>query len=469
MRPRYTRRMPDESFDVAVIGSGPGGHGAAIQAAKLGRKVAVIESRATPGGNCVSTGTIPSKTLREAVAYFTGLQQRELSGVNFSLKKDVSVQDLVLRTDHVVKTETEVFRDQFLRNGVTVITGTGSFVDAHRLRVEAGHEVRELQAETIVIAVGTAPSRPADIPFDGQSVVDSDTIFHLPRIPRTMIVVGGGAIGVEYACMFSVLGTEIVMVDQRPTILEFLDREVLEALRYHMRERGAIFRLGERVTGIAREGAGVVATTASNKRIRGDVLLYSVGRLGATAGLRLEAVGIQPDDRGRLATGQFFQTAVPNIYAVGDVVGFPALAATSWEQGRIAIRHALGVGDDRMSPLLPYGLYTIPEISMVGQTEEQLTACNCPYEVGLAHYRETARGQIIGDTAGMLKLLVHSTTRQVLGVHIIGESATELVHIGQLVIGFKGTLDHLVDNTFNYPTLAECYRVAALDAANKLG
>ena len=456
-------------YDVVVIGSGPAGHGAAIQTAKLGRSIAMIEQHPAVGGSSISTGSIPSKTLREAVVYLTGLRQRNIYGLSYSVKEDIRVQDLVLRTDQVVRTERDIVKSQFARNGVKVLVGEASFEGPHRLRVQENGAYTAVEAEQVVLAVGSIPTRPGYIPFDAESIIDSDSVFNLPRIPKSMTVVGGGAVGAEYACIFSALGTEVTLVDQRSAILEFLDREILEDLVYHMRQRGVLFRLGEEVVGIERDGDSVVAQTASNKRLRSQVLLYSIGRQGATRTLGLEAIGLQTDSRGRIPINENYQTAVPHIYAVGDVVGFPALASTSMEQGRIAARHAMGFEHEQMSSLLPYGLYTIPEISMVGQTEEELTAAGTPYEVGGAPYRETARGQIIGDRIGVLKLLVHPSTRRILGVHIIGEGATELIHIGQVLIALQGAVDFLVDNTFNYPTLAECYRIAALDAVNKLG
>ncbi len=462
------RRCGIDRYDVVVIGSGPGGHGAAIQAAKLGKKVAVVERSLMLGGSSISTGSIPSKTLREAVVYLTGLRQRNIYGLSYSVKKDISVQDLVVRTEHVVRTEREVVKSQFARNGVTVLVGEASFQDPHRLSVKGEGAHGDVEAEFVVLAVGSAPARPGDIPFDGKRVIDSDRVYDLPSIPRTMTVVGGGAVGVEYACIFSALGTKVTLVDQRRDILEFVDGAILEDLFYHMRQRGVTFRLDEKVTKVDSAGKNVVAHTASNKQIRGQVLLYTAGREGCTRGLGLEAIGLEVDGRGRLTVNKDYQTAIPHVYAVGDVVGFPALAATSVEQGRTAVRHALGVSYEHLPSLLPYGLHTIPEVSMVGQTEEQLTAARTPYEVGVAPYRETARGQIIGDRIGLLKLLVHPTTRKVLGVHIIGEGATELVHIGQVLIALDGTIDFLVENTFNYPTLAEAYRIAALDAVNKL-
>jgi NAD(P) transhydrogenase len=456
-------------YEIAVIGSGPGGHGAAIQAAKLGKQAVVIERRPAVGGTSVNTGSIPSKTLREAVLCLTGARQRQLYGVHCAISQDFRISDLVGRCDHVVHDEIEVTRHQFARNNVTVMEGQASFAGPHTLRIRHQDGLQEIEAQSIIIACGTMPTHSPKVPCNGRTIVDSDGVFSIPAIPRSMVVVGAGAVGVEYACIFAALGVEVTVVDQRQRILEFVDAEIMEALLYHMRQEGVILRMGEEVTEVTENGRGVVAHTASHKKIVGEVLLYTVGRRGATAELALESVGITPDERGRIPVDSYYRTAVPSIYAVGDVVGFPALASTSMEQGRIAVRHALGDESVPVTSLVPYGLYTIPEISMVGQTEEQLTQASIPYEIGVARYRETARGQIIGDRTGTLKLLVHSETRKLLGVHIIGEGATELVHIGQLAIGLGARVDYLVNSTFNYPTLAEAYRIAALDAYNKLG
>ncbi len=455
-------------YDVAVIGSGPGGHGAAIQAAKLSKSAVVIERASDVGGTSVNTGSIPSKALREAVLYLTGFRQRDIYGISYSLKQDLSVKDLIARLDKVIRDEVRVLRHQFARNGVTLVQGEARFLDANRLRVQRDDGYSDIEAEHIVIAVGTVPARVEKVPVNGRTIIDTESVFALPAIPHTMTIVGAGPIGVEYASIFAALDTEVTLVDQRHRILEFLDREILDALIYHLRQEGIILRLGEEVTRVVEGEGRVVAHTKSKKRITSEVLFHTVGRQGATANLGLDRVGIEADERGRLRVDEYYRTAVPSICAVGDVIGFPALAATSMEQGRLAVRYAFGVDLSPLPSLLPYGLYTIPEISMVGKTEEELTSAGIPYEIGVARYRETARGQIIGDKSGMLKLLVHQDNQRLLGVHIIGEGATELVHIGQVLIALEGTVEFLVNNTFNYPTLAECYRIAALDAYNKL-
>jgi NAD(P) transhydrogenase len=456
------------SYDLAVIGSGPGGQRAAVAAAKLGYRVAVIERRRELGGVCVHTGTIPSKTIREAVLYLSGLRPRAFYGSSYRVKRDVTVADLALPTRQVVDREAEVVRDQLTRNLVDVLTGTASFVDPHTLQVRDEASGRRITAEKIVIACGTRPARPASVAFDGRHVVDSDELLHLDRLPRSTVVVGAGVIGLEYASILAALGVEVTVVERRDRMLEFVDVEVVEALQYHLRELGVVLRLGEHVEAVETHPSGALCKLQSGKVIAAGTVLYSAGRQGATDSLELGNAGLEADERGRIAVDEHYRTAVDHIYAVGDVIGFPALAATSMDQGRLAAHHALGEPAHSMPALVPIGIYTIPEISYVGQTEGDLTAAAVPYEVGVARYRELARGQIMGDTQGLLKLLVHQVDRTLLGVHIFGSNATELVHIGQAVMGGGATVDYLLDAVFNYPTLAEAYKVAALDAANRL-
>ncbi len=458
-----------DRYDLVVIGSGPAGQRAAIQAAKLKRKVAVIDRRVAVGGVCLHEGTIPSKTLREAVLYLTGFRQRGIYGLSYTLKPDIAIQDLIFRCDQCVKSEVDVLMAQFARNGVDVMHGDASFDDEHHVKVAAAGGDRMLESDFVVVACGTAPSHSPKVAVNGRTIIDSDGLYQLSSIPRSMTVVGAGIIGVEYACIFAALGAEVTLVDKRRKVLEFLDEEILEALLFHMREEGIIIRFGEEVTEVGEVNGEVVAHTKSNKTIHGDCLLYTVGREGSTRELNLANAGIEVDERGRIPVNEHFQTVRPHIYAAGDVIGFPALASTSMEQGRLAAAHAFGLHTNGISPHLPSGVFPIPEISMVGRNEEELTNDAIPYEFGMARYREIARGQIIGDRNGMLKLLVHSETRKLLGVHILGEGATELIHIGQAVLALGGTLDYLVESVFNYPTLAECYKVAALDAYNKLG
>jgi NAD(P) transhydrogenase len=461
--------MNVHDFDLLVIGSGPGGQKAAIAAAKLGRGVAIVERQDMIGGVCLNTGTIPSKTLREAVLYLTGIDQREMYGQSYRVKDEITIADLAARTRHVVGREIEVVRSQLTRNRVTILTGTGYFVDPHVVEVDdGGGRLRRASAEKIVIATGTRPARPATVDFDERTVIDSDGIVNLEQVPRSMVVAGAGVIGIEYASMFAALGTKVTVVERRDRMLEFCDTEVVEALKYHLRDLAVTFRFGETVASVEARPEGAIATLRSGKKIPADTVMYSAGRQGVSDNLKLAAAGLGADDRGRIQVDEFFRTAVPHIYAVGDVIGFPALAATSMEQGRLAAHHACGEPSHASGKLQPIGIYSIPEISFIGRTEEELTKDNVPFEVGVSRYRELARGQIIGDSYGVLKLLVSLDDRTLLGVHVFGTGATELVHIGQAVMGCGGTVDYLVDAVFNYPTLAESYKVAALDATNKM-
>jgi len=459
-----------KSYDMIVIGTGPAGQRAAIQAAKLGKRVAIVEKKEFVGGVCINTGTIPSKTLREAVLYLSGFRQRGLYGISYAVKKDITIEDLTFRCQHVIKSEIEVIRAQLQRNRVDLLAGQASFLDPHHIRVEsATGQQDDYEANFIVISTGTTPARSPLFPVDGRTIIDSDRIFDLPKIPRSMTIVGGGIIGTEYACMFATLSVAVTLVELRPKLLDFVDDEIVEALCYHMRDIGVRLRLGEAVERVEVSPEGrAVAHLKSKKLIVSDTLLYAVGRQGNTESLNLAAAGLKTDERGRLSVNEHFQTAVPHIYAAGDVIGFPSLASVAMEQGRLASCHAFGVPSTAVPELFPYGIYTIPEISYVGQTEEQLTEAGIPYEVGIARYREIARGQIIGDQTGMLKLLFHRETRKLLGVHIIGEGAAELVHIGQVVLTYGGTIEYFINNVFNYPTLAECYKVAAFAGVNKL-
>ncbi|RMI33681.1 Si-specific NAD(P)(+) transhydrogenase [Nocardia stercoris] len=455
--------------DVLVLGSGPGGQKAAIATAKLGKRAAVVERRDMIGGVCINTGTIPSKTLREAVLYLTGLSQREMYGQSYRVKEDITVTDLLSRARHVIGREVDVIRNQLSRNHVSILPGLGSFVDEHTVEVLDGTgQGTRVTAEKIVIATGTQPARPESVDFDGTTVIDSDGILELERVPQSMLIVGAGVIGIEYASMFAALGCKVTVVESRERMLEFCDIEVVEALKYHLRDLAVTFRFRETVAAVERHPRGAIAIMASGKRIPAEVVMYSAGRQGMTASLRLDRAGLTADKRGRVTVDEFFRTEVPHIYAVGDVIGFPALAATSMEQGRLAAHHACGEPVQELSTLQPIGIYTIPEISFIGRTEDELTEAKVPFEVGVSRYRELARGQIIGDSYGVLKLLVCCETRALLGVHVFGTGATELIHIGQAVMGCGGTVDYLVDAVFNYPTLAECYKVAALDAMNKI-
>lgn len=456
-------------YDLLVIGSGPAGQKAAVQAAKLGKTAGIIERRAVVGGVSTNTGTIPSKALREAVLYLSGFRQRNLYGAGYRLKETVTIEDLAFRANHVIKNEIEIVQNQMARNRIDLIFGEAHFVDPHRLFVQQAGTSTEHYAHVIVIAVGTEPTRPDDIPFDGQTIIDTDGLVTLKRLPTSMVIVGGGVIGTEYASILAMIGVPVILIDKRPRLLEFVDAQIIDALQRQMTDIGVTLCHEEEVVAVRKEPDGQVTVSLSRRPpITTTTLMYAIGRVGATKRLNLEAVGITPDARGRIVVNENFQTAVPHIYAVGDVIGFPALASTSMQQGRHAACHAFDHPDHTDTELLPYGIYAIPEISMVGRNEEELAKAEVPYAVGIAHYREIARGQLTGDETGMLKLLFHRHTRTLLGVHAIGEGATELIHIGQAVMAYKGKIDYFIDTVFNYPTLAECYKVAALDGINRL-
>ena len=468
--------MSHPRYDLVVIGSGPAGQKAALSAAKLGKRVAVIERTTSVGGVCIHTGTIPSKAMREAVLHLTGLRERSLYGDSYAVKQRITMSDLLYRSQHVVKHEVDVIRSQMARNNIAMLFGTATFVDPHTLRVTradsetdaVGAGAVEVQAHHVLIAVGTEPARPSSVPFAPNRVIDSNELLTLRELPRSMIIVGGGVIGSEYACMLAAVGVHVTLVESRPRLLEFVDDELAESLQFRMRDMGMRLRLGESVSKIDLVNEHVEATLASNKVLRAEMLLYAIGRQGATDKLNLAAAGLSADNRGRLKVNEFFQTEVPHIYAAGDVIGFPALAATSMEQGRLASSHMFhNHAVEAPSVLFPYGIYTIPEISTVGQTEQALTQLGIPYDVGIARYREIARGQLIADPQGLLKLLFHPTSRRLLGVHAIGTGATELIHIGQTVMAVGMPIDYFVESIFNYPTLAECYKVAALDGINR--
>jgi NAD(P) transhydrogenase len=458
-----------DTFDLVVIGSGPAGQKAAIAAAKLGRRAAIVDRGHMMGGVCLNTGTIPSKTLREAVLYLTGLNERELYGEAYRVKDDITIGDVAARIAHVVNREVDVVRHQLTRNHVAVLPGTARFTDPHTIRVTAADGTRRLvRGEKIVIAAGTKPARPDSVHFDGRTIVDSDQILNIGRVPSSMVVVGAGVIGIEYASMFAALGTKVTVVESRPAMLPFCDDEVIEALKYHLRSLAVTFRFSETVAEVQKHPAGTLTVLESGKKIPADTVLYSAGRQGVTDELQVQAAGVPASSRGKVEVNENFQTEVDHIYAVGDVIGFPALAATAMEQGRRAAYHAFDEPVGKLGDLQPIGIYSIPEISFVGRTEGRLTADKVPFEVGVARYRELARGAILGDSYGMLKILVHAESRELLGVHVFGTNATELVHIGQTVMGCGGTVDYLIDAVFNYPTLAESYKVAALDAVNKM-
>jgi NAD(P) transhydrogenase len=461
-------------YDLIVIGSGPAGQRAAIFAAKLGKKVALVEMREVVGGACINTGTIPSKTMREAVLHLSGYNYKSIYGMNYRVKERITMADLAFRVQHVIKTEIDVTEAQLHRNNVEMLVGVASFVsttpEATEVQVTNSKGSVIHSAKNVLIATGTKPASSPKVAINGKSIVNSDQVLDLVNLPKTLIVVGGGVIGVEYTCMFSALGVRVTLIERRPRLLEFADQEIIEALSYHLRDSRVTMRMNEEVDSVEEMPDGtVVANLESKKKLQGDALLYAVGRQGNVDELNLHNVGVEADNRGRIPVDKDFRTKVPTIFAVGDVIGFPSLASVSMEQGRIAAARAFGDDTILSNPsFYPYGIYTIPEISFIGKTEEQLTEEDVPYEVGVAYYREIARGQIRGDTTGRLKLIFHRMTHAILGVHIIGEGASELLHIGQAVMALGGKLDYFIDTVFNYPTLAECYKVAAFNGLNRV-
>ena len=457
-------------YDLIVIGSGPSGEKAAIQAAKLDKRVLVVDNRESLGGNALHTGTIPSKTLRESVLFVELMRARTVYGISVRMEKELNVNRLMHRKNAAVNSLAERVEKAFDRNGIDHIFGEASFTDSTHVEVRSSQGGQEIfETDFTLIGTGSSPYRPSNINFDQERVRDSDTILLIENIPRSLTVIGAGVIGCEYATLFSKLGVKVNLVNPREVLLDFLDLEISNALAYLMREGGIRIRLGENLKEVETDERHVYAHMDSGKVLKSEYMLFANGRSGNTRGLGLENVGIEVNRRDQISVNAFFQTSQPNIYAAGDVIGFPSLAATSMEQGRLAALHAFdGLEQEPETHLLPTGIYTIPEISTVGSTEEQLTRDKVPYEVGAATYREIARGQIVGNTTGRLKLLFHRETLKLLGVHIIGEGATDLVHIGQVVMGFEGTIEYFIGNVFNYPTYSECYRVAALNGINRL-
>ncbi|MBC2773829.1 Si-specific NAD(P)(+) transhydrogenase [Rhizobium sp. AQ_MP] len=458
-------------YDFVVIGSGPAGRRAAIQAAKLEKKVLVIEKGTRVGGVSVHTGTIPSKTLRETALNLTGWRERGFYGRSYRVKQEISADDLRRRLLITLDHEVEVLEHQFSRNRVHQMRGTAHFIDAHTLEVvKDDGEVVHVQAKSVLLAVGTRPFKPSHIPFDGVSIIDSDEILEIRELPRSMIVIGAGVIGIEYATIFSALDTVVTVVEPRDTMLDFIDKEIVEDFTYQLRDRNMKLIFGQTVEDVAKADGKCRVTLKNGRVLTSEMVLFAAGRVGATDTLNLQAAGLEADNRGRLKVNpDTFQTSVPSIYAAGDVVGFPSLASTSMEQGRIAARHAVGAPAHEPPQYFPYGIYAVPEISTCGLTEEEVIQRGIPYETGIAHFRETSRGHIMGLDSGMLKMIFSLKTRRLLGVHIVGEGATELVHIGQAVLNLKGTVEYFVENTFNYPTLAEAYKIAGLDAWNRMG
>jgi NAD(P) transhydrogenase len=458
-------------YDMLIVGSGPAGRRAAVQSAKLGKSVLVVDKGRRLGGVSVHTGTIPSKTLRETVLNLSGWRERGFYGQGYRVKKSIAADDLMSRLQKTLDHEVEVLQHQFLRNGVTHASALAKFTGPNTvlLTAESGEE-STVEFKNALIAVGTRPYRPPHVPFDGECVLDSDEMLEIKALPRSLTVVGGGVIGVEYATIFSALDVPVTLIEPRTTILDFVDRELVEDFVHQMRERGMNVRLGCVVKDIKRTEAGVETTLADGRIVKSEMLLYAAGRSGNINELGLEAAGISVDERGRIKTDpRTFQTNVPHIYAAGDVIGFPSLASTSMEQGRVAACHAFSMKVPPAPETFPYGIYAVPEISTVGLSEEEVRKTGEAYECGIARFRETSRGHIMGVSSGFLKLVFARGSRRLLGAHIVGEGATELIHIGQAVINLKGTVDFFVENTFNYPTLAEAYKIAGLDAWNRMG
>ncbi|MFQ5480351.1 MAG: Si-specific NAD(P)(+) transhydrogenase [Thermodesulfobacteriota bacterium] len=462
-----------KKYDVLVIGSGPGGEKAAIQAAKLGKSVAIVEREPYIGGAGIHTGTIPSKTLRETAMFLADFRQRAVFGFQYSLSSDVTLSELMYKKTDVIRRQMEVTHSQLGRNNVDIIYGEGSFVDEHNVsvRLSKGGTVEIIEAGVIIIATGTRPARPANVPFESLHIHDTDSILGLKKLPGSLTIIGAGVIGCEYACIFAALGVKVTLVEKRPRILRFADEEITTSLTYWMRHSGVTMLLDEKVVEIKVEGRARVQTElASGKLVISEQLLYTMGRTGNTDALKLENIGLTAGPKGLLEVNESFQTSIPTIYAVGDVIGFPSLAATSLEQGRLAVCNAFPAegASCEMTGLMPLGIYTIPEISMVGANEAELSEQGVSYETGRAYFEEVARGQITGDIYGMVKLLFHRDTHKLLGVHIVGEKASELIHTGQAVMNFGGTIDYFKDTVFNYPTLSDAYKVAAMNGLNKL-
>jgi NAD(P) transhydrogenase len=458
-----------QHYDFVVIGSGPAGPKGAIQAAKLGKRVALIERHTVIGGACLHTGTIPSKTLREAALYLSGWHQRGFYGRSYRVKERITAEDLMQRVDITTRHEVEVIQHQLHRNRVETLIGSAAFLDPHRVEITTRDQKRSvISGDRFLIATGSRPVQPRGIPFDAVNVVDSDHILQMKEIPRTLVVVGAGVVGVEYASIFSALDIKVTLIDGRNEMLGFLDREIVADFMHHLRDRGVSIRMGETVEAVETiDERNVRVRLASGKQAVADMALFAAGRVSNTEGLNLKSAGLTPDERGRLAVDEHYRTSVPHIYAAGDVIGFPALASVSMEQGRHAACHALGSPVPNTEKTSPYGIYAVPEISVIGMTEDDARTRNVPYEIGTARFRETSRGQILGLREGLLKLLFHLETRRLIGAHIVGEGASELIHIGQSVLVLGGTLEYFVSTVFNYPTLAEAYKIAALDAWNR--
>lgn len=461
-------------FDFVVIGAGPAGRRAAIQAAKLGKSVLVIDDRSKVGGVSVHTGTIPSKTLRETALNLSGWRERAFYGQGYRTRSTIGSDDLDQRIAKTFDYEVAVLEHQFARNGVRTMNGRGRFVGPNTIAVAReieGSKIEELiEAEKILISVGTTPYRPDHIPFNDTNVLDSDSFILKPQMPRSLTVVGAGVIGLEYATIFSALDIPVTLIEPREKLLEFMDAEIVDHLVHSMRERGISLRLGCSLAHVHfSERGSPICQLADGRLIGSEMVLFAAGRIGSTKSLNLKACGLTSDKRGRLKVDRkTFQTGMPHIYAAGDVIGFPSLASASMEQGRAAACHAFGnpITADDQKP--PYGVYAVPELSSVGMSENDAQEEGISYECGIARFRETSRGHIMGLESGILKLICERESRKLIGVHAIGEGASELIHIGQAVLNLGGTIDYFVENSFNYPTLAEGYKIAALDLWNRL-
>lgn len=458
------------TYDLVVIGSGPAGRRAAIQAAKLDKRVLVIEKFPRVGGVSVHSGTIPSKTLRETVLNLSGWRERGFYGRTYKVKNNITVDDLKHRLSQTLNHEVDVLEHQFSRNGVTLEKGHARFVSRTEIDVTGpSGQITTYTFKKALISVGTKPYRPENIPFDGTHILDSDEILSIEALPRSLTVIGAGVIGMEYATIFSALDISVTVIEPRAHILSFIDDELIAEFTHELRDRGIKLRLGCRAERVSRQDRHCVVDLSDGRRVKSEMVLYAAGRVGASSDLGLDAVGLSADSRGRLKVDPAsFETEVPGIYAAGDIIGFPSLASTSMEQGRIAVCHAFDLNNQPKPEHFPYGIYAVPEISTIGYTERELREKRIPYESGVARLRETSRGHIMGLQRGMLKMLFHLETQKILGVHIVGEGATELIHIGQAALVLDGTLSYFIDNVFNYPTLAEAYKIAALDAWNRI-
>lgn len=458
-----------DHYDLIVIGSGPAGEKGAAQAAYFGKRVALIERAPHVGGAGINTGTVPSKTLREAALYYSGLRQRGLYGIDYSLKENMSVADFMHREKIVMENEHAIIENNLRRHSITLMHGEASFIDVHTLRITAPEGERTISADIILVATGSSPFHPPDIPFDGDLVYDSDSILHMNRLPKTMAVVGGGVIGTEYASVFTALGVEVTLIEPKDRILPFVDSEIIERLKYQLTLLGLHFVLGDKMISLERRDKHVLLTLEQGGTLEFDIALIASGRQSNVQGLGLEQVGVKVGNRGLVIVNESFQTSVPTIYAAGDVIGFPALASTSMEQARVAMVHAFHlVYKERMSPVLPLAVYSIPEISYVGLTEEECAAKGIPHLTGRSYYEKNPRGQIIGDMSGMVKLVFSPHDKKLLGAHIIGEQASELIHIAAHVMLVNGTIDVFIQSVYNYPTLGDLYKYAAYDGLGNL-